>query len=47
VTTPGPRLRFATGKTRIIRDSNSRVLHHDIPVVAMTANAFPEDHNRL
>jgi signal transduction histidine kinase/CheY-like chemotaxis protein len=29
--------------TRIIRDPASSVLDHGIPVVAMTANAFPED----
>jgi signal transduction histidine kinase/ActR/RegA family two-component response regulator len=32
--------------TRIIRDRNSTVLDHDAPVVAMTANAFPEDRAR-
>jgi signal transduction histidine kinase/ActR/RegA family two-component response regulator len=32
--------------TRIIRDRNSTVLDHDVPVVAMTANAFPEDRAR-
>jgi CheY-like chemotaxis protein len=32
--------------TRIIRDRTSRVLDHEIPVVAMTANAFPEDRAR-
>jgi signal transduction histidine kinase/ActR/RegA family two-component response regulator len=32
--------------TRIIRDRTSTVLDHDIPVVAMTANAFPEDRAR-
>jgi signal transduction histidine kinase/ActR/RegA family two-component response regulator len=32
--------------TRIIRDRNSSVLDHDIPVIAMTANAFPEDRAR-
>jgi signal transduction histidine kinase/ActR/RegA family two-component response regulator len=31
---------------RIIRDRNSTVLDHDVPVVAMTANAFPEDRAR-
>jgi signal transduction histidine kinase/CheY-like chemotaxis protein len=29
--------------TRIIRDGASSVLDHDVPVIAMTANAFPED----
>jgi len=28
--------------TRIIRDPNSKVLNHDIPVVAMTGNALPD-----
>jgi CheY-like chemotaxis protein/anti-sigma regulatory factor (Ser/Thr protein kinase) len=32
--------------TRIIRDRTSTVLDHEIPVVAMTANAFPEDRAR-
>lgn len=32
--------------TRIIRDRNSSVLDHDVPVIAMTANAFPEDRAR-
>jgi len=32
--------------TRIIRDRGSSVLDHDIAVVAMTANAFPEDRSR-
>ncbi len=32
--------------TRIIRDGSSAVLDHDVPVVAMTANAFPEDRAR-
>ena len=32
--------------TRIIRDPTSSVLDHDVPVVAMTANAFPEDRTR-
>jgi signal transduction histidine kinase/ActR/RegA family two-component response regulator len=32
--------------TRIIRDRSSAVLDHEIPVVAMTANAFPEDRAR-
>jgi signal transduction histidine kinase/ActR/RegA family two-component response regulator len=32
--------------TRIIRDRSSKVLDHEIPVVAMTANAFPEDRAR-
>jgi signal transduction histidine kinase/ActR/RegA family two-component response regulator len=32
--------------TRIIRDRASTVLDHEIPVVAMTANAFPEDRAR-
>jgi CheY-like chemotaxis protein len=31
---------------RTIRDRNSRVLDHDVPVIAMTANAFPEDRAR-
>jgi two-component system sensor histidine kinase/response regulator len=29
--------------TRIIRDGASSVLDHDVPVIAMTANAYPED----
>jgi CheY-like chemotaxis protein len=29
--------------TRVIRDRASPVLDHEIPVIAMTANAFPED----
>ncbi len=29
--------------TRVIRDPTSSVLDHGVPVVAMTANAFPED----
>jgi signal transduction histidine kinase/CheY-like chemotaxis protein len=32
--------------TRIIRDPASAVLDHEIPVIAMTANAFPEDRTR-
>ncbi len=32
--------------TRIIRDPASPVLDHEIPVIAMTANAFPEDRAR-
>jgi signal transduction histidine kinase/ActR/RegA family two-component response regulator len=32
--------------TRIIRDLNSNVLDHAIPVIAMTANAFPDDRAR-
>jgi len=32
--------------TRVIRDRNSAVLDHDVPVIAMTANAFPEDRTR-
>jgi signal transduction histidine kinase/ActR/RegA family two-component response regulator len=32
--------------TRIIRDCSSAVLDHEIPVIAMTANAFPEDRAR-
>ena len=32
--------------TRIIRDRASAVLDHDVPVVAMTANAFAEDRDR-
>ncbi len=32
--------------TRIIRDAASAVLDHEIPVIAMTANAFPEDRAR-
>jgi signal transduction histidine kinase/ActR/RegA family two-component response regulator len=32
--------------TRLIRDRTSTVLDHDIPVIAMTANAFPEDRAR-
>jgi signal transduction histidine kinase/ActR/RegA family two-component response regulator len=31
---------------RTIRDRSSAVLDHDVPVVAMTANAFPEDRAR-
>jgi signal transduction histidine kinase/CheY-like chemotaxis protein len=31
---------------RAIRDRSSAVLDHDVPVVAMTANAFPEDRSR-
>src|SRR5258705_1367343 len=30
----------------VIRDRSSAVLDHDIPVIAMTANAFPEDRAR-
>jgi signal transduction histidine kinase/ActR/RegA family two-component response regulator len=32
--------------TRAIRDRASSVIDHDIPVIAMTANAFPEDRAR-
>jgi signal transduction histidine kinase/CheY-like chemotaxis protein len=32
--------------TRLIRDRASTVIDHDIPVIAMTANAFPEDRAR-
>jgi len=32
--------------TRMIRDPTSAVLDHDVPVVAMTANAFAEDRAR-
>ena len=32
--------------TRLIRDPASTVLNHDIPIIAMTANAFAEDHQR-
>jgi signal transduction histidine kinase/ActR/RegA family two-component response regulator len=32
--------------TRIIRDRTSAVLDHDVPVIAMTAAAFPEDRAR-
>jgi signal transduction histidine kinase/ActR/RegA family two-component response regulator len=32
--------------TRIIRDPSSHVLDHAIPVIAMTANAFPDDRAR-
>ena len=32
--------------TRMIRDAGSRVLDHEVPVIAMTANAFPEDRAR-
>jgi signal transduction histidine kinase/CheY-like chemotaxis protein len=32
--------------TRLIRDPASRVLNHEVPIVAMTANAFPEDRAR-
>jgi signal transduction histidine kinase/CheY-like chemotaxis protein len=32
--------------TRLIRDPSSEVLDHDVPIVAMTANAFPEDRAR-
>ena len=32
--------------TRSIRDRNSTVRDHDVPVIAMTANAFPEDRAR-
>jgi CheY-like chemotaxis protein len=32
--------------TRIIRDRTSAVLDHDVPVIAMTANAYPEDRAR-
>jgi CheY-like chemotaxis protein len=32
--------------TRLIRATTSEVLDHDVPIVAMTANAFPEDRAR-
>ncbi|HME41027.1 MAG TPA: ATP-binding protein [Steroidobacteraceae bacterium] len=32
--------------TRVIRDRASTVLDHEVPVVAMTANAYPEDRAR-
>ena len=32
--------------TRIIRDSNSNVLNHDIPIIAMTANAMKGDEQK-
>ncbi len=32
--------------TRHIRDSSSAVLDHDVPVIAMTANAFAEDRDQ-
>ena len=32
--------------TRMIRDASSTVLDHEVPVIAMTANAFPEDRAR-
>jgi CheY-like chemotaxis protein len=32
--------------TRVIRDRMSAVLDHDVPVIAMTANAFTEDRER-
>ncbi len=32
--------------TRLVRDPASRVLDHDVPIIAMTANAFPEDRAR-
>ena len=32
--------------TRLVRDPASRVLNHDVPIIAMTANAFPEDRAR-
>jgi CheY-like chemotaxis protein len=32
--------------TRVIRDRSSAVIDHNIPVIAMTANAFPEDRAR-
>ncbi len=32
--------------TRMIRDPASSVLDHEVPVIAMTANAFPEDRTR-
>ena len=31
---------------RVIRDRASAVLDHDVPVIAMTANAFSEDRER-
>ena len=32
--------------TRCIRDAQSKVLDHEIPIIAMTANAMPEDRER-
>jgi two-component system sensor histidine kinase/response regulator len=32
--------------TRTIRDRTSTVLDHEVPIIAMTANAFPEDRAR-
>jgi two-component system, sensor histidine kinase and response regulator len=32
--------------TRIIRDAASDVKDHAVPIIAMTANAFPEDRTR-
>ncbi|MBN2724860.1 MAG: response regulator [Deltaproteobacteria bacterium] len=32
--------------TRKIRDANSQVLQHDIPIVALTAHAMPEDQQK-
>jgi signal transduction histidine kinase/ActR/RegA family two-component response regulator len=32
--------------TKIVRDPSSEVLDHDVPIIAMTANAFPEDRAR-
>jgi CheY-like chemotaxis protein len=32
--------------TRLIRDPTSGVLDHEVPIVAITANAFPEDRAR-
>ena len=32
--------------TKLIRDPSSGVLDHDVPIIAMTANAFPEDSAR-
>jgi len=32
--------------TKLIRDPGSSVLDHEVPVIAMTANAFPEDRAR-
>jgi CheY-like chemotaxis protein len=28
--------------TKIIRDKNSKVLNHQVPIIALTADAFPE-----
>jgi CheY-like chemotaxis protein len=32
--------------TRRIRDPRTDVTDHDVPIIAMTANAFPEDRAR-